>query len=63
MATPAGASAALPHPKIDPFQARFQDWANDPYGGEYQAALTYFDENELVQGVQALACAGAPTRP
>jgi hypothetical protein len=54
MAAPAGASAALPHPKIDTFRARFQDRNNDPYGGEYQAALTYFDENEPVQGAQAL---------
>jgi hypothetical protein len=64
MAAPAGASAALPHPTIDKFRARFQDRANDPYGGEYQAALAYFDENEPVQGAQVLydlVVAPAPT--
>jgi hypothetical protein len=54
MAAPEGASAALPHPKIDTFWARFQDRANDPYGGGYQAALAYFDQNEPVQEAQAL---------
>jgi hypothetical protein len=54
MAAPAGASAALPHPKIDTFRAIFQDQADDPYGGEYQAALIYFDKIEPVQGAQAV---------
>jgi hypothetical protein len=54
MAAPSGAIAALPHPKINTFRAIFQDRANDPYGGEYQATLVYFDEREPVQGAQAL---------
>jgi hypothetical protein len=64
MASPVGASAALPHPKIGTFRARFQDRANDPYGGEYQAAFAYFDKNDLARGAQALhdlVVASAPT--
>jgi hypothetical protein len=54
MAAPAGASTALQLPKIDTFQALFQDRANDPYMGEYAAAMVYFNEDAPVQGAHAV---------
>jgi hypothetical protein len=54
MATPAGASKTLLLPKIDTFQALFQDRVNDPYGGKYAAAMVYFNEDAPVQGAHAL---------
>jgi hypothetical protein len=54
MAAPAGASTALPLPKIDTCQTLFQDRANDPYWGEYATAMVYFNEDAPVHGSHAL---------
>jgi hypothetical protein len=54
MVAPTGASTAFPLPKMDTFEALFQDRANDPYGGEYAASMVYLNEDSPIQGVQAL---------